>query len=62
MKKYIQPQIEIDGIKDDFMKHNTSHKPGWGPNKDSNSDGHDTPPGQRPHSDDYFIDECFEVL
>ena len=62
MKKYIQPQIEIDDIKDDFMKHNTSYKPGWGPNKDSNSDGHDTHPGQRPHSDDYFIDECFEVL
>ena len=62
MKKYIQPQIEIDVIKDNFMKHNISHKPGQGPNKDSNSDGHDTPPGQRPHSDDYFIDECFEVL
>lgn len=44
------------------MKHNTSHKSGWGPNKDSNSDGHDTPPGQRPHSDDDFIDDCFEVL
>lgn len=62
MKKYIQPQIEIDGIEDDFMKRTTSHKPGWGPNKDSDSDGHDTPPGQRPHSDDDFIDDCFEVL
>ena len=62
MKKYIQPQIEIDDIKDDFMKHNTSHKSGCGPNKDSNSDGHDIPPVQRPYSDDYFIDECFEVL
>ena len=62
MKKYIQPQIEIDDIKDDFMKQNTSHKSGWGPNKDSNIDGHGTPPGQRLYSDDYFIDECFEVL
>ena len=62
MKKYIQPQIEIDVVKDNFMKHNTSHKLGQGPNKDSNSDGHNTLTEQRPHSDDYFIDECFEVL
>lgn len=60
MKKYIQPQIKIDGVEYGFMKHNTSHKPGYGPNKDS--DGYNILTGQRPHSDDYFIDECFEVL
>lgn len=63
MKKYIQPQVIIDDIEDDLMKHDASHKPGLGPDKDSDGDGYHMPPGQDPNSlDNEFINECFEVL
>lgn len=66
-KTYIKPEIEVEEIEQDSMLTNSStndkdKKPGWGPDKDSDGDGHHRPPGQDKHNlDEWFEDDSFYV-
>lgn len=60
-KSYVKPTIEIIETDDQFIcsSNNKDKRPGWGPDKDSDEDGHHRPPGQDKH--DWFEDDSFYV-